>query len=128
MLVFRPGDGLEAGAYHYQVSEHALELLRARPFTAEDVRALFIPAWTAGASVAVVMTGVFERNQQKYGERGYRQILIEAGHMGQNICLVAEALGLKCCPVTGAYDDKLEELLDVDGVSESFLYAIILGK
>jgi SagB-type dehydrogenase family enzyme len=74
------------------------------------------------------MTDVFWRNQNKYGERGYRYILLEAGHIGQNIYLVSEALGLKCCALGGTRDENLEELVDIDGVTESVVYALAVGK
>ena len=74
------------------------------------------------------MTSQFERTQMKYGERGYRYILLEAGHIGQNICLVSETLGLKCCALGGTMDKNLEELLDIDGETESVVYGFAIGK
>ncbi len=63
----------------------------------------------------------------KYKERGYRYILFEAGHLGQNIYLVSKALGLKCCAIGGFDDDKFHELLDIDGDNEAVLYAFAMG-
>ena len=73
------------------------------------------------------MTAVFQRTQMKYAERGYRYVLLEAGHIGQNICLVANAVGLASCPIVGTYDAALERLIDIDGVTESVVYALGLG-
>ena len=41
---------------------------------------------------ATIFTGVFERAQAKYGERGYRFVLLEAGHAAGNVLLVAHSL------------------------------------
>lgn len=127
-IVFHSGKDLPSGIYHYNVKDHALNVLWAREFSDEDIAELFIYSWVKDAAVGLVMTSVFWRNQNKYGERGYRYILFEAGHIGQNIYLVAEALGLKCCALGGTRDEALEKLIDIDGVTESTVYALAIGK
>lgn len=127
-LVLRSGEGLPAGLYHYNVKLHALETLWDKSFTKEELKDYFVYEWTADASVVFLMTAVFWRNQMKYGERGYRYVLIEAGHIGQNLYLVSEALGLKCCALGGTKDERVEELLDIDGVNESLVYAVAVGE
>jgi SagB-type dehydrogenase family enzyme len=128
-LVFTDGDGLPSGIYHYNVKEHALDVLSQKEsFTPESIQALFSYPWVQDASVVIVMTGVFARNQIKYGERGYRYLLIEAGHIGQNVQLVSQAIGVKSCPMAASRDEAIEKLLDIDGVTESLLYTVALGK
>lgn len=126
-LVFAGSKELPAGVYHYNVKEHALEVLWERPFADEDIAQLCTYPWMKQASMLLVMTAVFQRNQMKYGDRGYRYMLTEAGHIGQNVYLNASALGLKCCALGGTYDTKLEELLDIDGIHESVVYTVALG-
>lgn len=127
-LVFRPTPGLPAGVYHYNVRSHALDVLWEREFTSADISGLFAPDWVQNASAALILTGVFRRTKFKYGERGYRYILLEAGHIGQNVYLASASLGLKCCGLVGTRDTGLETLLDIDGVTESVVYALIIGK
>lgn len=127
-LVLRGGEGLPAGLYHYNVKQHALELLWDQHLTQDECKEYFVYDWTVNANVVFLMTAVFRRNQAKYGERGYRYILIEAGHIGQNLSLVAEALGLKCVALGGTQDEKIEVLLDIDGVHESVIYALAVGS
>lgn len=79
-------------------------------------------------AVFFLMTAVFHRNQVKYGERGYRYILIETGHIGQNLYLVSEAAGIKCRALGGTRDENIEKLLDIDGIGESVVYAVAVGK
>jgi SagB-type dehydrogenase family enzyme len=57
------------------------------------------------AALNLVITAEYSRITLKYGERGIRYAIIEAGHMGQNIFLQAEALGLGA-GIVGAYDDR----------------------
>ena len=126
-IVFSGTDECASGVYHYDVEAHALESLWERPFLETDIAEFFSYPWALKTSVALVMTSVFDRNKKKYGPRGYRQILIEAGHIGQNIYLVGESLGLKCCGFDGVNERALEKLLDVDGYSESVVYTILIG-
>lgn len=126
-LVLAGSKDIPAGVYHYNIREHALDSIGERAFTPDDIDSLFAYEWVRTASVAIIMTGVFSRTQMKYGERGYRYLFIEAGHVGQGIYLGAAALGLKCCAIVGTKDKSLEKLLDIDGHTESVLYAVIVG-
>ena len=74
------------------------------------------------------ISGVFWRSRFKYGLRGYRFALLEAGHVGQNLLLAATALGLAPLPVGGFYDRERRAPAQVDGVNESALYARSLGR
>jgi SagB-type dehydrogenase family enzyme len=79
------------------------------------------------AAVTIVITGSFERARCKYGLRGYRLTLLEAGHVAQNALLVATALGLPAIGWVGFVDHELDAVLGLDGVTQSSLYAISLG-
>jgi SagB-type dehydrogenase family enzyme len=57
----------------------------------------------------------------------YRLALVEAGHVAQNVCLVATGLGLGVCPLAGYVDDALNDLLGLDGVDETVVYALAVG-
>jgi SagB-type dehydrogenase family enzyme len=60
--------------------------------------------------------------------RGYRFALLEAGHVGQNILLVATALGLGAVPLGGYYDRLTDHFLGLDSVNESTLYTFAVGR
>jgi SagB-type dehydrogenase family enzyme len=125
-IVFSGSEEVPAGLYHYNVRQHALEEMWQRPFSKKDIGELFIYPWAQDASWALVLTAVFSRTQDKYAERGYRYILLEAGHIGQNVYLSSQALGLKCCAL-GTLDIALEKLIDIDGITESVVYGLALG-
>src|SRR5262249_47457145 len=57
------------------------------------------------AAATIFMVGVFKRSTFKYGNRGYRFVLIEAGHVAQNLNLAATALGIAARNV-GGYRDR----------------------
>ncbi len=124
-LVLR-ATSVEPGLYHYAALEHELEFLR--PVPAAEVlevnRALLEPAH---AALIVVLTVRFERVQKKYGERGYRFALLEAGHIAQSLHLLAGALGLGAVCMGGFFDDLMNDLLLLDGLHEAAVYSVVIG-
>jgi SagB-type dehydrogenase family enzyme len=120
-------EGLEAGLFHYAVDRHGMELLRRGNFARQFSEMTFDPATFSRAAVAFVLTGVFNRAHFKYGERGYRFTLLEAGHICQNMLLAATAQELGAVAVGGFIDDEVNELLDLDGVDEAAVYLVAVG-
>jgi SagB-type dehydrogenase family enzyme len=120
-------DDLSPGVYHYHPLRHRLELLREGPVQGLLAPALVLDSFV-DASAAIVISGVFWRSRFKYGLRGYRFTLLEAGHVAQNLVLAATALGLQSCLCGGFYERRLDPLLELDGVEESSLVAVFVGR
>ena len=99
-------DGLQGGLYHYQPEEHSLEGLELRDLGSAIKEMVFYPEVVAQASAIFLLVAIFQRSRFKYGERGYRFILLDAGHIAQNMYLVATALGLGAVAIGGFLDDK----------------------
>jgi SagB-type dehydrogenase family enzyme len=85
------------------------------------------PGIADSAAALVVVTGVFWRSRFKYGLRGYRFALLEAGHLMQNAVLAATDLELDALPIGGFYDALLDRLVGADGLDEASLYALALA-
>ncbi len=64
----------------------------------------------------------------KYLQRCYRYIYLDAGHIGQNFYIVAEAFGLGACTIGAIDDDELNNLLEIDGINEISIYVGVLCK
>lgn len=122
-------DGAEKGLYHYNVRDNSLELLKAGNFLEEAVPLVQSSnnEWLNNAKVILFITATFLRNQMKYGERGYRGVLLDAGHLSQNILLAAEGLALGACVSMACMDDQVCDFLGIDGVEESVLCAVSIG-
>lgn len=99
-------EGLEAGVYHYIVSNHSLEMhLRGdkrRVLALASLGQMFI----ARAPISIVTTAEYSRITRVYGQRGVRYAHIEVGHVGENLYLQAEALGLGTVAI-GAFSDGM---------------------
>ncbi|MFI9596372.1 SagB/ThcOx family dehydrogenase [Nonomuraea sp. NPDC052265] len=128
-LVARAVDGLAPGVYHYRADDHLLELLHEDPTAPERLaRASSYPEILDTAAATLVFTAVFGRTTLKYGERAYRFVVLEIGHVAQNALLVAVALGCGAVPIGGFVDDEVHTLLDLDGVDEAAFYLLPVGR
>lgn len=81
-----------------------------------------------GSSLLVFITAMFERSIFKYGDRGYRFVLLEAGHAAQNLNLVSNALGLGSLNIGGFFDREMDDFLGLDGITHSTIYMVAIGK
>lgn len=127
-VILRQGDGADAGIYHYQPIGHGLETVRDAVPPRDFSDYLFMgQPYVTEAAATVIVTAEFNRSLKKYGDRGYRYVLIEAGHIGQNLCLVAASFGLGACCIGGFFDVELAQLLKLDVARELPVYAIAVG-
>ncbi len=127
LAVGRSAD-VSPGLYHYDPSRHGLEALGAPDVLDRLAGCLVQPEVVTGAAAILVVTALFWRSRLKYGLRGYRFALLEAGHAAQNVLLTAEGLHLGAVPIGGFFDGEVERVLEIDGVNESALYVIALGR
>ncbi len=121
-------ENLKRGLYHYNVKNHLLEFLKPGNFRVRLMECVFYQEIISTASVVFVMTGVFDRTRFKYGERGYRYVLFDAGHLAQNIYLTATAMQLGVVTIAGFLDAEMAHILEIDGIDEAVLYLAAVGK
>ena len=98
-------NGLEAGVYHYDPKHHIIKNVSKGDKRKDVAQASLGQLWMAEAPAIFMITAEYKRITGKYGERGIRYALIEAGHIGQNIFLQSEAFGLGA-GIVGAFHDK----------------------
>lgn len=120
--------GLKKGLYHYNVRDNVTELLLQENLSSWVSKTFGRQDWILRSSVLIIITCVLNRNRIKYGDRGYRFSLIEAGHLGQNICLLAEKLKLGSCALGGYIDGEVDKLLDIQNTKEVTMYVITVGN
>lgn len=120
-------EDIQPGIYHYAVREHTLELLSAGEFGSEAARAALDQDMVSQAAIVFVWTAVFARSKWKYGDRAFRYVYLDAGHIAENLALAAVNLGLGSCQIAAFYDDQMNALIQVDGENESVLYLSVVG-
>lgn len=127
LAVTRDVEGIEPGVWRYEPEEHALSAVGTGDRSGPLGEASLDQTWVSDAPVSIVVTGVPERTTGRYGERGERYVVLEAGHAAQNLLLQATALGLAAVPV-GAFDDaEVREVLGL-AADEEPLYVVPVGR
>lgn len=122
-------DDIDPGIYHYAVLPHALEQVRSLALPRQIIGDLFLgQPYVGDAASVIALTAVMERSLWKYGDRGYRYVLFEAGHVAQNLNLMATAMGLGCLDIGGFFDSDVAGLLDLDTENEVPLYGVAVGS
>jgi SagB-type dehydrogenase family enzyme len=118
LAVLTPG-WLPDGTYHYDRVGHHLSQLTAG--CQRKVLERMAPSLERleGGAVVWAVVGDGARATAKYGERGLRFLLLEAGHLMQNLCLLSTSLGLVTVPLGGFFERALARrflLLETDEV------------
>ena len=128
-------EGLAPGLYHYLPLEHVGEkcvsveyLKEIGDYNNRISEMLAGQKWASSASIVIFISCVAYRAEWRYKALAHRVVLIDLGHVGQNLMLSACAMGLGSCCVA-AYDQSLcDELLGLDGFEEYTVYACPVGK
>ncbi len=126
LVVFK-NDFIDNGIYHINQEDRKLYKIRNGKFSEVVLQNCLNQEFIKNCSFVILFTGFFERTIEKYGERGYRYILIDAGHISENLYLVSSALNIGCVSIGGFLDDKMDELLAITN-KETTLYAMAFGK
>ncbi len=119
--------GLTPGTYHYSALERTLGMALAGP-PPPFPSLLADQQWTATAAAVIFLVANFERTMWKYQDpHAYRVVVMEAGHIAQNIMLAATRHGLVANP-SGAFSRRqVEDTLGVGAVTQSVVYSLALG-
>lgn len=118
---------LPPGVYRYVPGSHSLERVRAGTVAEPLAEAALSQRAVAEAPVTLALAADFSRTVRKYGERGRRYVVLEAGHAAQNACLQAVALGLGAVPVGAFSDDSAARALGL-APPQTLLYLLPVGE
>jgi len=122
-------EGVPPGLYRFLALEHALLLVQ----SGDAVSEFMVPAFknqkmVKTCAVTFIWMAVLERMAYAYGQRAYRYMHLDAGHVCQNLYLAARTINSGVCAI-GAFDDeRLNAVLGVDGESQFAIYAATVGK
>lgn len=120
---------LKKKCYHYNVKNHELEeLWDVEVKDKIDINRYFAYDWSRDAECAIVLTAIPNRTTRKYGERGYKYLYLEAGAILQSIQNNAFVRDIGSIIMGATNEKQIEDLLDIDGVKETVVLSILLGK
>jgi SagB-type dehydrogenase family enzyme len=132
-IAVRATEGLPSALYHYVPQESigekkcVIQHVSDFDYDGKITDMLVGQKWAAKAPSVLFYTCVPYRAEWRYVDMAHRVMLIDLGHLGQNVMLSAAALGLGSCCMA-AYDQALcDEALGLDSLNEYTVYAIAVG-
>jgi len=127
-LVARKIKNLDEGTYHYSATEHNLQCVNSKLSRLSKI--VGDQDSTNNAACIIILVANVKRDMWKCLQPGAynKPMIIEAGHIVQNILLTATELNPKCCPSAAINDSYIENLLDLDPIIEAPIYTVSIGK
>lgn len=128
-LLINRVQGLAQGLYRYLALEHKLLLLDASTDVNQKITdACLKQKHVQTSAVTFCWVADIARTYWRYGERSFRYILLDAGHVCQNLYLAAETIRCGACAIAAYDDDLINAALGVDGTHQFTAYIATLGK
>ena len=128
-LYLRRVEGIEPGIYRFLALGHALQLVTKDEAEIEKFISAFKSKGVVENCAALFLwTAVYDRMTYQFGHRSARYIFLDAGHVCQNLYLAAYTQMTGVCALGAFYEDKLCEVLGLDGENEFPVYGAAVGK
>lgn len=118
--------GLESGCYYYAPQAEELRQIRFKNFRSELHHLSLGQDLGRDAAAVVFQTANLDVAIAEWGERAYRYLHMDAGHLGQRLNLAAMQLNLGASGIAGFFDDQVNEVLGIP-VDDAVLYLTTLG-
>jgi SagB-type dehydrogenase family enzyme len=119
--------GLEEGCYYYAPKSQELRQIRFKNFRDELHYLCLGQELGRDAGAVIFHTADLQKAVAKYGDRVYRYLHMDAGHLGQRSNLAAIGLGVGVSGIAGFFDDLVNEVLGIPS-DEAVLYITTLGR
>ncbi|HEY3426411.1 MAG TPA: SagB/ThcOx family dehydrogenase [Negativicutes bacterium] len=128
-LLINQVEGVKPGLYRFLAIDHKLVEVNVAPNIADDIMATCLgQKFVKTSAVTFIWTAVAYRLKWRYGERAYRYMHLDAGHICQNLYLTAESVGCGVCAIAAFSDDHLNNVLGIDGEEQFAVYVATVGK
>jgi SagB-type dehydrogenase family enzyme len=119
--------GLEEGCYYYAPKAQELRQIRFKNFRRELHYLCLGQDLGRDAAALLFHTADLKTSVAQYGDRVYRYLHMDAGHLGQRLNLAAIRLNLGVSGIGGFFDDQVNEVLGIPA-DEAVLYITTLGR
>jgi SagB-type dehydrogenase family enzyme len=121
--------GLAAGLYRFLAIEHKLIQVDLRPGIADQAtESCWGQQMVKASAVTFIWVAVPYRMTWRYGQRGYRYMHLDAGHVCQNLYLAAQSVACGACAIAAFSDEGMNQLLGLDGIERFVIYLATVGK
>lgn len=120
-------EGLDEGCYYYAPKSQEMRQVRFKNFRRELHYLCLNQDLGRDAAAAIFHTADLEAAVAKYGDRVYRYLHMDAGHLGQRLNLAAIRLDLGVSGIGGFFDDQVNAVLGIPE-DEAVIYITTLGR
>jgi SagB-type dehydrogenase family enzyme len=120
-------DGLDTGCYYYAPDSEELRQIRFKNFRQELHYLCLGQELGRDAAAVIFHTADLKQAVAQYGDRVYRYLHLDAGHLGQRLNLAAIRTGIGVSGIGGFFDDQVNEVLGIP-IDEAALYITALGR
>lgn len=125
-------EGLKAGMYHYLPMEHKIEFLREMDpedsvLMEQAAKSVNNQKWALKANVIFYYSVVPYRCEWRYSYNAQRVMMIDAGHVTENLYLACSALRIGTCAIAAMDYRTASELFSLDGEEEFIFYSAPVG-
>ncbi len=111
-------EGLPQGLYRYVFLNHSLDPIKEGSYGDVLAEIALGQDHVASSAITAIITVVWARSAWKYGSRGYKYAILDAGFAGENLYIASRILGLGTCAVGAFYEEDLCRVLGIDCTSE----------
>ncbi len=118
--------GIEPGVYRYISEEHSLIEEVSGDLRAKLAKAALSQPMIRNAPASLVISAVYPRITSTYMKRGIRYAVMEAGHVAENVYMLATELGIGTCAIGAFEDEEVRKALKLP-TNEDPLYIMPLG-
>jgi SagB-type dehydrogenase family enzyme len=126
-LIVHSVQGLKPGAYFFARERNTLELLKEGKFRAEARHLGLEQELSADACADIFLLADLKSILERYGNRGYRAVQLEAGAIGGRIYLAAYAQHLGATGLT-FFDDDVVDFFSPHAKNKSAIFLLAIGK
>lgn len=128
-LMIRNVEGIKTGLYRYLAIEHKLiEVNMEEDIDSKVSESCFNQPMMNQSAVTFIWVAVPYRMKWRYGERSYRYLHLDAGHVCQNLYLAAEDIESGVCAIAAYEDEMINTVLEIDGEEQFAIYVATVGK
>lgn len=128
-LLINRVNGIKPGIYRYLAIDHKLMEVNTEPDIAEKVtQSCGAQIFIKNSAVTFIWSTVIYRMKWRYGERAYRYVHLDVGHVCQNLYLASQSIDCGVCAIAAFDDDELNKLIGLDGEEQFVVYLATVGK
>lgn len=126
-IIVLNSDEISPGLYYFYARSFSLKVVKRGDFRDWIRNDAFYQSEWADASAIFVLAGDYKRLYQKYMHRSIRLLLLDAGHVAQNLYIVCAAMDMKICEVLGYVENEVEDAFGLNGDTPT-LSSLVIGR